>query len=697
MLGFCDDPLYQDAVRYHDLGKCSDSFQSYIRGEAKSAKPHAPVSALAYFVSASAPLKKRLFVANAIASHHRPIQSPKKLLETYLNQRGALWSETERLYEELLSSEDVRRRWDLKPLEKEELELLADEGMWLEFGIGDYIDQKLLYSHLIYADKYEAIFGDAPARRPFEYSLEELEAYERKMGFDPKSERSRFAREVVEGYLARPGEPIYTITAPTGIGKTLASLRLALTIAQNEAKERIIYAIPFTSIIDQTAALFDRVFAAGVTRHHYRVRYDEDEESHNDYDRVKFLATSWSEPFIVSTFYQLFFALLGAANSDNIKLQSLQRSVVVLDEVQGIPFELWKGLQELFGELSRRLGATFVLMSATMPIVTKSAVELAPKKRLFAAQDRYEMKCIGLGDEPMEALAERIRQAAEDGRSVLCVLNTIKNSKLLYMALRPYIEELYCLNSYILPRDRARTIEVLREPGSNQVVGKVLISTQVVEAGVDLDFDVGFREMAPLSSLIQTAGRVNREGRKPKATLYLFDTLGPKIYDSVLMKATEELLRGRGISEREILELSEEYFGRLDLRLGDRYAIAEGMEQLEFEKVDEGVSRAFGLEGDFTKSVVLGVDMRELERKYFDFCAQHDDPWARKSYKERLYGELVDSIVSIKEKDLERSGVRFERSELFGLYYLDEAGGVYSPETGFLIREEMDGGDLFEI
>ena len=688
-----EDELFSFAAHFHDLGKCTDSFQSYIQGQSKSSEPHALVSALGFFANSQMESKQKLFISNAIACHHTPIKNPNWLLHLFFRQRGPQWQLIMKQYEELLGKEDVQSYWDLEKIDDEEIEDMADELMDMEYSIEDFIQQKLLYSRLIYADKYEAIFGTAPAQKPFGYTLAELEAYEKKMGFDPASYRSRFSKELLDRYFKNKNEPIYTITAPTGAGKTLASLKLALTIAQEERKSRIVYAIPFTSIIDQSVAIFDQIFAQGVTPHHYRVTFETDEESHNDYDRIKFLTVSWSEQFIVTTFYQLFFALLGSANSDNVKLQSLQNSVLVLDEVQGIPFELWQGLKPLFEALAHRLDLKVIFMSATMPILTRNATELAPKKELFARNDRYRITWIHIDDR--SDLAQKILEETQKGRSVLCVVNTIKNAKLLYKELQNHIDELYCLNSYMMPTDRSRVIEALKEPGSNQVVGKVLISTQVVEAGVDLDFDIGFREIAPLSSIIQTAGRVNREGKKTKSPLYVFDTLDHEIYDSVLMLLTKEQIQGQNIDERDILEFSQSFFSALDRRVADRFDIKNCMESLDFEEVDKGLKKAFGLENRFTQSVVLGVNLRELERKYFDFCTTSHDPWEHKSYKERLFKSLLDNIVSIKEKDLDRSGVNFDKSEVFGLVYLPSTEGVYSHESGFLIEEEKDG--LFEI
>ena len=703
---FCDDALFRLAARFHDLAKTSDAFQRYIKGESTSAEPHALPSALAFVVEHFDTLatKELFFVFNAIRSHHGALASKRYLANLLIDDTAQGVQKAFRQLSEIYAKEDVRSYFGLNKVDAtvvEEFGFAIDE---LSFTLEDFIDQKLLFSRLIFADKYEAIASKAFRPKPFDYPLQNL--YTFKSHLPKNEERSKAARKILQNYEANPEAAIYTITAPTGIGKTLISLELALRIAKERGKSRVIYTIPFTSIIDQTAAIFEHIFPGQITKHHHKAEFGKDEERFNDYDRIKYLTESWAEPFILSTFYQLFFALLSDANSDNIKFQSLSNAVIVLDEVQAIPFALWKVLQPFFPLLAKKLGSVFILMSATMPIVTKDAVELAPKKALYVKKNRYKLDWLDLPSEDTQskiaALAEHIVELANGGKSVVCIVNTIKNSKLLYRQLESFIEseKLFLLNSYMLPRDRETTIEALCEPGTNQVKGKILISTQVIEAGVDLDFDVGLRELAPLSSIIQTAGRVNREGKKEQATLYIFDTLGYEIYDSVLMDASrrylvEKLRSGESIEERDILQHVEDFFAGLDLQLSDRYRIIENIEKFDFDKIAQSVRELFSEEASFTHSVVLGIDLKEEEGRYFE-QAQLLDKWELKSYKERQLKALAPNILNIKEKDLQSLGINIPKSEIFGLYYIENIDGIYDPKRGFLIPEERELLNAFE-
>jgi CRISPR-associated endonuclease/helicase Cas3 len=484
-------------------------------------------------------------------------------------------------------------------------------------------------------------------------------------------------------------------------------LELALRIVKEEKKERVIYAIPFTSIIDQSVDIFSRIFQNPVFAHHYRVDFAENlEDEINDYDRMKYLTVSWSHPFIVTTFYQLFFALFNNTNADNIKFQSLRNSVVILDEVQAIPFELWKVLQTLLPALSRKLNVTFVLMSATMPVVVTGVPELADKASLFKLNNRYRLIRLSLNaDNEASArtlLIEHIVNAYERNRSVLCVVNTINNAKLLYKELsKRGIAELFCLNSYMLQSDRQAVIARLKDEGTNRVSHKVLISTQVIEAGVDLDFDVGFREMAPLSSIVQSAGRVNREGVREIADVYIFEFPGAyMIYDDVLMQKTRQVLFDEmsEIEEKALLSYIELYFSKLDGALSDRYGIMQAIERFDFDAIAQGLRKAFGTDNqDYVVSVAVGVDIKSIEEVYFDFCKTNDDPWKQKNFKEKLFKKsIMPYMLNIKRKDLDASGVRFAHSDIFGMYYTSVKEGIYSPTTGFKIAAERDEDDIFE-
>ncbi len=691
------DAIFTVCAKFHDLAKVTDNFQQYIQNpEHNTALPHAPASAIVYLLQHIGEnfrfSKEALFVFNAILSHHGKLKSFRNrdgndILEFFTKEVPTAQ------IEEIYAKEDVVRYFSLQPIQIEHFRKLRRKNRALSFTINDFTIQKLLFSKLIFADKYEAIFKKAHQKKVNTCTRNELHKYkERYLAKDPV--RDAVKEAILKRYNAK--ERIYTLTAPTGIGKTLTSLEFALKVKEEKALEKMIYILPFTSIIDQTYEIFDKIFPGVVTKHHYAVTFDVDTDQHNDYDRWKFILNSWNEPFIVSTLYQFFFALFSNKNSDNIKFQALQNSVIVLDEVQAIPFELWKAFKAILSILSEKLNATFVLMSATMPILTDSgkATELADKTNLFRLQNRYVLRYFKHNS--LEELAQAIIKKYDEGKSVVCVVNTIKTSKLLYKKIKEKIESCYCLNSYMFYDDRKKVINALRDTNSSNVSHKILISTQVIEAGVDLDFDVGFREFAPVSSVIQTAGRVNREGKKKSAEIYIFDKI-TNVYDTMMMVESEKTLlhtlKQADIYEKDLLPVVESYFQALDENKGDS-GILEDIQNFCFDCISKKNYDAFGLEQDHIKSVALGIDLKEKECAYFAL-GKDLNLFEKKREKEKIIRSFQSNILNIKEKDLHSLGFEIPFSNIFGSYYIDNLEGIYSPQSGFLIEEEKNG-NLFD-
>lgn len=701
-----EDKLFALAAKFHDLGKTTDSFQRYIQGQAQSGEPHAFVSGVLFLLQFLKELepKQLLFIYNAISSHHIRLKSLSDIFDEFSDAQKIALAQKQK--DNIFAKEPVKAYFELNFDDFKALKTFRLQNKTLNpflFTIEDYIRQKELFSKLIFADKYEAIFSTTPQKNTAGYPLENLHNYKSTLSKNNKRDDAR--ESVFAKFESAPNENIYLLTAPTGIGKTLLSLELALKIKEQRGFDRVIYTIPFTSIIDQTVAIFEGIYKDGITKHHHKAEYKtmDGDDANNDYDRLKFITESWSEPFIVSTFYQLFFALFSNNNADNVKFQSLRNGVVVMDEAQAVPHQLWSVMREMFGALSKKLNTVFVLMSATMPIITNGAKELADKKTFFGAQNRYRLGFVELGsqneNEKIEELKRLIKTEFEKGKSVLCVVNTIKNSKKLFMTLKKELGgDIYCLNSYMLGSDRDMVIQTLKEPNSNLVKNKILISTQVIEAGIDLDFDVGFRELSPLSSIIQTAGRVNREGKKEQADVFVFDTLGFEIYDKTLMLETKkhliETIANNSIEEQNILSYVESYFAAAGDCLGDSKDIGEAIKKFDFDKINEAINDIFKTENDMTSSVAIGIDLKEYENRYFE-QAKTLGKWELKSYKEQIFKEISSQIVNIKKKDLENCDVKVGKSEIFGVYFIAFAEGVYSKESGFLIEEEKTAESCF--
>ena len=303
---------------------------------------------------------------------------------------------------------------------------------------------------------------------------------------------------------------------------------------------------------------------------------------------------SFSGEINITTLYQLIFALFGNKNKDNVKFNQLKNSVVIIDEAQAIPYNFRKDFILLCEIISQRLGTIFIFMSATMPVIKSENFKEISNLEYFSKQDRYVIKWLDINGE--DELLEKICRAASD-KNTLVVVNTIKKAQELFLKLRDKFS-CFCLNGYMYDNHKRATIEAVRCAIDKSKVGPLaskilLISTQSIEAGVDLDFDVGFREVSPISSIIQTAGRVNRHFGEIRGELYVFPEISKftnfiygdlyKVSGSIL-----ENFRQREVRESEILEISNLYFQKISNQLENLYIQSE-IKKLEFENINQKI------------------------------------------------------------------------------------------------------------
>lgn len=311
---------------------------------------------------------------------------------------------------------------------------------------------------------------------------------------------------------------LYTLTVPTGGGKTVSSLGFALTHAVTQKKKRIIYVIPYTSIIDQTAAVFQEILGnENVIEHHSGIDYFVPENDINPTHYRKALATeNWDAPVIVTTAVQFFESLYSSRSSRCRKLHNIADSVVIFDEAQTLPVNYLRPCVAAIAQLVQYYGVTAVLCTATQPALQPLFAELAPKlsireicpdtNAMYQFFRRTTLHMVGeLTEEGLAGQLNAIPQA-------LCVVNRRATAQRLYAMLES--EGRYCLTTLLCPADRKRLLKEIRTRLNNGLPCRV-VSTSLIEAGVDVDFPSAWREEAGLDSVLQTAGRCNREGNYP--------------------------------------------------------------------------------------------------------------------------------------------------------------------------------------
>lgn len=619
MLSFASNNLERDIIRFHDIAKVKEEFQEYIRDTSKNIKnkDHSLLSAYFFLCNSKHSDVDTLFGFLAILSHHGKVRNFFNLIENHnvcLGESFETQYEIEHFWDNVgkrASSLDIYNNLNINVEKlKEKGVNLREELEYLEydkkFEYEDFIKFKSLYSNLLYADKFEAIFDKGKEQGRI-IPLKELEEYMTKLPFNEK--RNAFREYVLSNFDAN--YKLFTLTAPTGYGKTLTALNFALKFG----RERIIYALPFTSIIDQTFDIVSDIYRDNkdvlVVKAHHKTTVDDVEDKNNDneddisedrYSKIKFLMESFSGDINITTLYQLVFAIFGNKNRDNIKFNQLKDSVVIVDEFQAVPYTFRKDFIELCKIISKTLNTIFIFMSATMPYIeNREDFKELSNLDYFQEQDRYEIKWLELGNEN-EREANLIAKVKEEAKSknILLVVNTIAKAQELFVRFRGDYKT-FCLNGYMYDEQKRDVIEKVKTLMSN---GEkvLLVSTQSIEAGVDLDFDVGFREISPISSIIQTAGRVNRHFGNKKGILYLFDSISK--YEGViygdLQKIADNIIpmfKERGsVSEKEILAFVEEYFFKIH-KLLEKSLIEQEINKLAFadanSKIDKEMSEDY--------------------------------------------------------------------------------------------------------
>lgn len=404
---------------------------------------------------------------------------------------------------------------------------------------------RMVFSALVDADFLDTEAFMSPDRadaRPTRHpTMAEIEAafsaYYRARFPAPQNDVQRARADVHAACLARAEEPpgLFSLEVPTGGGKTFASLAFALRHARLHGLRRIVYVIPFTSIIEQNAAEFRRALAAlgpdVVLEHHSNLADDAPHATATS----RLAAENWDAPIVITTNVQFFESLFAHRTSRCRKLHRLAQSVIILDEAQALPVEFLQPCLAALGELVRGYGTSIVLCTATQPALEArpsftiglSAARpiIADAPALAARLRRTRCQHAGLLDD--DTLAARL--AAEP--RALCIVNTRAHARALFTSLRATSPQgTWHLSALMCPEHRSRKLAEIRARLAASGDCRV-VSTQLVEAGVDLDFPTVYRALAGLDSLAQAAGRCNREGKLTDAhgtprlgEVWVFDT-----------------------------------------------------------------------------------------------------------------------------------------------------------------------------
>ncbi|MBD5287715.1 MAG: CRISPR-associated helicase Cas3' [Bacteroides sp.] len=504
----------------HDRGKESEGFQAHIRRssgydtDARSKMPsfHSMTGAK---VAHTIPAMDQLYwLSNCIAGHHRGLYNIDEL-ELELNKDLPEDIDMTLPAVELKLPPFQMKQSDPSHLTRMLFSCLVDS---------DWLDTERFMSPSNYEKR--GSFNTLPELK------ERLDTYIRELGSGALTPlntiRTRIQDRCKEAASLEPG--FFSLTVPTGGGKTIASIVWAVNHASKYDKKRIVIAIPFTSIIVQTASILRKIFGAeNVIEHHSAL--NEDKVSEN----ALLACENWDAPVIVTTNVQLFESMFSNRPSACRKLHSLCNSVVILDEIQSLPLTFLQPIVDGMQTYARLFKTSFLFTTATQPILSgehkgssgakfegikvRCVREIVPQD--YDLHNRLRRVEIEFLKEPFSY--EDLGRRFSAFRKVLCVVNTRKHAMEVFNSMKPLegVEDFH-LSRYMCGAHILKVIDRVKSLLKDNAQGVRVIATQLIEAGVDIDFPIVFRQMSGLDSILQAAGRCNREGKEKLGKTYVF-------------------------------------------------------------------------------------------------------------------------------------------------------------------------------
>ena len=743
----------------HDLGKATGYFQDHLKGRRvnPSLSSHALLSAViaVWYVAKDLPIQYKLPLFIAVRSHHANPTTPSEMVDVgpkhdwkYLEKQAQAVDIEQ--FNALLNAIEFEMQFTDKLLPSfEEFRLnFSWPSLDEKRDISLYFTTNLLLGMLVDADIRAVIGMDANEKRQdipenvVDYYLETL----------PKNSpidtlRQEFYRTVIDNIQRRGLESKFlSLTAPTGIGKTLAGFSAAIRLRNMIQRKtgrlpRIIYVLPFTSIIDQNFDVISKVIKhAGLPenillKHHFRaspsknisgleaedvwklleegslLRERDAQKLIKRYEQAHTRVETWDGEVIVTTFVRFYETLFTNHRSEMRRLHRLAGSIVILDEVQNIPPKYWEATEKALQFFAEKWDTRFILMTATRPALLENAPELTePRKQFFFSTLSRTKLHIESEPVPYTEVDRWLLPKIESARSFMVVMNTVRSAQEIYDALKKELKdfELYFLSASLIPVHREKRIQEIRKNvGSDNRVG--LIATQVVEAGVDLDFEVVIRDLAPLDSIVQAAGRCNRNYRdKSGGKVFLVKLVNPEhgqrqlatyIYDGVLIQTTDEMLRARDmLPEKDYLPLVEGYFRKLRIegRKSQDISLLESVDILRYDELG-----MFSLIEQKFNQVPVFVEFDEKAEKLIEKLRRlekmsiknYDDRMRRlsifKSLAPDLWGYMVNVPVDV-AADAGLTQLPYASSFLWLPRTHPNFDKIYHKDTGFVQKIEHE-------
>lgn len=678
----------------HDIGKSTSFFQKYLNAQEEEKKrlknkketKHGLISAVcAYYISKEITDDELLpfFSYVVVRRHHSNLIA--------LADESTLYGEDEilvltkqidsinedkfsiligKLVNEGLPLASINKKlmYDWVNNFKKELRLIKKRIRELNDTFHNYLILNFLYSLLLDADKNDVVIKEINTFQRIKLDEYLVDNYKKQITFSKTSLndlREKAYYEAISNLDICNSERIFSINLPTGLGKTLTSLSFALKLREKLGlNHRIIYALPFLSIVDQNSNIIEEIIKSNglnvtndliLKHHHLSEIYYKKEDLELESDEANILIEGWNSEIIVTTFVQLFHSLISNRNRSIRKFHRIINSIIILDEVQSIPIKYWLLLRNLLSEICKKFNTYIIFVTATEPLIfgRGEIKTLVNKDLYFKSLDRIIMEPLIEKNIKIEELLSLFN--LEDEKTYLFIFNTINSAKKFYELLKNKDFSATYLSTHVIPKDRMKRIKEIKEKKY-----KIVVSTQLIEAGVDIDFDVVIRDLAPLDSINQSAGRCNRNGLG-KGQVYIVSLVDERekrycsyVYDSVLIDITQNILKSKKkINESDFLSLIQEYYKKTEERKSQDISreLIESIIKLKYDSLDESmtISNFKLIDEDYPKRDVFietDEESKQIWNKYSSLKGIKD-PFERRKIFNSFKSDFYQYVVSI--------------------------------------------------
>lgn len=737
----------------HDFGKYNFNFQDYIKAIRDNKKytgsdldkSHQEISALfvLYLGDLGFTDKRLSLICASIAySHHGRVKDFFNIVNSYLDEehmefinkmRDFIKRDNELIvkeYREMGFEEDIEGFFsiDLKSLMKDYCRVYR-KSFKKSSNLELFSIHSILYSALVESDKMSASDTILPSINNIKY--DEFNVIKNSMYPYDGGYRSLINKEVIENLKANKDNKIFTITSPTGSGKTITGVEAAILLRELSGLNRIHYVLPFTSIINQSYEVLKKFHDGkdntylmkfhSMSNEGYRIddnkglvvdgEYDakngSDYGSRYNFNQLELIMNSLNSGFTITTFNQLIESIISTKNKMLKKFNNFNNSVILIDEIQCLPLYYLKAIEEVLVTLTEKMNVKIIVMTATKPFVfrNKSVELLDSYRKYFEMQNRTKINFISNLNEILdgELVDEVVKNKKFNEESVMIICNTIASSLNVFEGIKEHCksEDVYYLSTNIIPIRRQEIIDEIKERLKNGDKVK-LVCTQLVEAGVDLDFNHVYRDLAPLSSIIQAAGRCNRESNPNYiGEVTIFKLIRPDsgrvdatyVYgnNNDLLPTIECLSKfsnkfKEDILESSYLDLIDEFYNKMVFQYGEHQKsidVLSGMMGLKFGK--DSVLDKFSLiedNGYVDIFIPYGDKGLEVLNRYKSIFGMRDKNKKREAlYDIKAYLQLYK--ISVSDRFL-KDKVHL-LSDIYGFIYVkpEFLERVYNKITGF--------------